>query len=65
MVKNVVGEQRMTDLESKDPQLEKLGDFVYGRVQKTSIASQKEDSPPPSPRPQQASSTPPSPRIER
>ena len=46
IVKGIVGEEKMTDLESKNPQLKELGDFVYGRVQEASIA----DSPPSSPR---------------
>ena len=64
IVKNVVGEEKMTGLENKNPQLKKLGDLVYGRVQEASIVSQKENSPPPSPSQEQAGSPPPSPRIE-
>jgi DNA-binding transcriptional ArsR family regulator len=39
MIKNVVGEVKMTDLESKNPQLKELGDFVYGRAPETSPRS--------------------------
>jgi nucleoside-diphosphate-sugar epimerase len=31
-VKKVIGEEKMEDLESKNPQLKELGDFVYDRA---------------------------------
>jgi hypothetical protein len=50
IVKNVVGEEKMTDLESKNPQLKELGDFIYGEVREASIVDRAPASPHPSPR---------------
>ena len=36
IIKNVVGEPKIKDLESKNPQLKELGDLIYGRAPKTS-----------------------------
>jgi hypothetical protein len=32
IIKTVVGEEKMTDLESKNPQLKELGNFIYDRA---------------------------------
>ena len=39
IIKNVVGEEKITDLESKNPQLKELGDLIYGRVPEPSPSS--------------------------